>query len=616
MPLAQRKEWRPRPTVPMEHGSTLSTGCRHAAIADVFFSCCASPLCQESALLSIFKQLSADQQCDILCMILTSATSFSKPQLASFVEEALRNDSFSPVHWVRLATSLSGISHVPLLPWVRITERVLCSSAAPFSSRDDACMFIARVLGWMEDQGVPGGTIAQCLEKCGLFYEACAYASSPSNFVPPPTRLVPDGGWGYGDVIHCMCALPEPPMQWFSATRSGMPPALRRYSTLVLLRSVVQKWGVTDNGHNDRWRSFAEAYMTTLEAASAVHFLFGEGNVVTARLLLPHCHTQQQIATLIRYTCRVDIALALAGLTRSAELRTAHRSLAHVHLTHRRTRRNSHWLFWAQAERSSAALSSCDVPDGTAVALFSPTLSFGIHDRGVLRRCLREALPAGALAKDDRSLAQLFSAIPVSAVEHAVSLLGTVESDALSWWASLYTKAGNFEGAFAVLEATAAGGCLPHMGVLVMLLEAVRDDCQNFLRAVTLLRSSFSQVSETVLRAFVERTAAGITHTTPLALSTRQAMQAFSTLDLMSAAHRPATTNPDTTTADEASSTTAALPAFAEMADSLKIPIPLHVGAIEGLIAASLKLDYDVSLTVDVVSASGECCWSWTSTPE
>ncbi|TPP55690.1 hypothetical protein CGC20_11420 [Leishmania donovani] len=571
MPLAQRKEWRPRPTVPMEHGSTLSTGCRHAAIADVFFSCCASPLCQESALLSIFKQLSADQQCDILCMILTSATSFSKPQLASFVEEALRNDSFSPVHWVRLATT-------------------------PFSSRDDACMFIARVLGWMEDQGVPGGTIAQCLEKCGLFYEACAYASSPSNFVPPPTRL--------------------PPMQWFSATRSGMPPALRRYSTLVLLRSVVQKWGVTDNGHNDRWRSFAEAYMTTLEAASAVHFLFGEGNVVTARLLLPHCHTQQQIATLIRYTCRVDIALALAGLTRSAELRTAHRSLAHVHLTHRRTRRNSHWLFWAQAERSSAALSSCDVPDGTAVALFSPTLSFGIHDRGVLRRCLREALPAGALAKDDRSLAQLFSAIPVSAVEHAVSLLGTVESDALSWWASLYTKAGNFEGAFAVLEATAAGGCLPHMGVLVMLLEAVRDDCQNFLRAVTLLRSSFSQVSETVLRAFVERTAAGITHTTPLALSTRQAMQAFSTLDLMSAAHRPATTNPDTTTADEASSTTAALPAFAEMADSLKIPIPLHVGAIEGLIAASLKLDYDVSLTVDVVSASGECCWSWTSTPE
>ncbi|CAG9580559.1 conserved hypothetical protein [Leishmania major strain Friedlin] len=614
MPLAQRTEWRPRPTVPIEHNSTLSTGCQPAAITDVFFSCCASPLCQESALLSIFKQLSADQQCDILSMILTSATSFSKPQLASYVEEALQNDSFLPVHWVRLATNLPGISHVPPLPWVRITERVLCSSAAPFSSRDDAWTFIARVLGCMEDGGIPRDTIAQCLERCGLFYEACAYASSSSNFVPPPTRLVPDGGWGYGDVIHSMCALPEPPMRWFSATRSGMPPVLRRYSTLVLLRSVVRKWGVTDNGHNDRWRTFAEAYMTTLEAASAVHFLFGEGNAVTGRFLLPHCHTQQQIATVIRYTCRVGVALALAGLTRSVELLTAHRSLAHVHLTHRRTGQKAHWLFWAQAERSSAALSSCDVSDSTAVALFSPTFFFGIHDRGVLRRCLREVLATGALAKGDRSLARLFSAIPVSAVEHAVKLLGTVESDALSWWASLYTEAGNFEGAFAVLEATAARGCLPHMGVLVMLLEALRDDRQNFLRAVALLRSSFSQVSETVLRAFVERTAAGITHTTPLALSTRQAMQALNTLDLMSAAHRPATT-PDATT-DDASSTTAPLLAFAEVADSLKMPIPLHVGAIEGLIAASLKLDYDVSLTVDVVSASGECCWSWTSTPE
>ncbi|CBZ29803.1 conserved hypothetical protein [Leishmania mexicana MHOM/GT/2001/U1103] len=615
MPLVQRTEWRPRPTVSLGHGNTCSTGCQPGAIADVFFSCYVSPLCQESALLSIFKQLTADQQCDILSMIVTNATPFSKTQLGSYVEEALRNDSFSPVHWVRLSTRLPEITDMPLLPWVRIIERVLCSSTVPFSSHDDACRFIVRVLGCMEDQGIPTDTIAQCLERCGLFYEACAYASSSSNFVPPPTRLAPDGGWGYGDVIHSMCALPEPPMRWFSATRSGMPPVLRRYSTLVLLRSVVQKWGVTDNGHNDRWRSFAEAYMTTLEAASAVHFLFGEGNAVTARFLLPQCHTQQQIATLMRYTCRVSVALALAGLTRSTELRTAHRSLAHVHLTHRRTQQKAHFIFWAQAERSSAAISSCDVSDGTAVALFSETLSFGILDRGVLRRCLREVLPAAALAKGDRSLAHLFAAIPASAVEHAVNLLGTVESDALSWWALLYIEAGNFEGAFAVLEATAARGCLPHMGVLVMLLEALLDDRQNFLRAVTLLHSSFSQVSDTVLRAFVERTATGITHTTPLTLSTRHAMQALTTLGLMGTAHRPAIT-PDATAADDTPSTTACLLAFAEVADSLKVPIPLHVGAIKGLIAANLKLDYDVSLTVDVVSASGESCWSWASTPE
>ncbi|GET91747.1 hypothetical protein, conserved [Leishmania tarentolae] len=614
IPLVQRADWPPRPSLSMEQENALSTGVKRAAIVDVFCSCCASPLCEGSALVSIFKQLSADQQCDILSMILTSASPSSKLQLASYVEEALRNDLFSPVHWMRAVTCVPLDTDVPFLPWVRITERVLCSPTASLLSHDDGCAFISRVLCCMEKHGIPGSTIAQCLEKCGLSYEACAYASSSSHFVPPPTQLAPDGGWGYGDVMHCICALPEPPMRWFSSIRSGMPRVLRRYSTLVVLRSVVQKWGVTDNGDNDRWRSFAEAYMTTLEAASAVHFLLGEGNVVTARTLLPHCHTQQQIATLMRYTCRIGVALALAGLARSADLCTAHRSLAHVHLTHRRTREKTHLLFWAQAERSKAALSDCDVSDSTTVALFSKTLSFGIFDRDVLRRCLREVVPAGALAKGDRSLAHLFSAVPASAVRHALNLLGAIEGDTLSWWASLYVESGNVEGAFSVLEATAARGCLPHMGVLVMLLETLRDDRQNFARAVTLLRSSFREMSDTVLRAFAERTTASIAHTTPLALSTRQAMEALSVLSLICSAHC-STTSADVTSGNDASSTTEPLLAFTEVAHSLKIPIPLHVGAIEKLIEASVKLGCDASLTVEVVSASGECCWSWASTP-
>ncbi|KAI5686849.1 hypothetical protein MNV84_06873 [Leishmania braziliensis] len=614
MPLVQRAVWHPPPSLLKGHSNALSTGRQPAAIADLFLSCCTSPLCQGSALLVIFKQLSADQQCDILSMALASATSLAESQLDSYVAEVLRNDSFLPTHWVRLVKCLPGNTAPHLLPWTRIAERVLCSSAVPFSSNDDACTFIARVLGCMEDQGIPRNTIAQCLETCGLLYEACAYASSSSKFLPPPPRLAPDGGWGYGDAIHSMCALPEPPMRWFDAARRSMPRVLRHYSTLVLLRSVVQKWGVTDNGYNDRWRSFAEAYMTTLEAASAVHFLFSEGNAVTARVLLPHCHTPQQIATLMRYTCRVDVSLALAALTRSVELRTPHHNLAHVHLTHLTTGQKVHLAFWAQAECCNAERSGCDVSDDTTVEFLSRTLSFGVLDRGMLLRCLREVLPAGALTRGDRSLAHLLASIPASAVEHAVSLLGTVESDALSWWTSLCTEAGNFDGAFALLEAMAARGYLPHMSVLVALLEALRDDCQNFARGVTLLRFSFPQVSDTVLRAYVERTAASITRTSPLALSTKQAIQALSALCLMRAAHRlnsPAAA----TVAEDTPSTTTPLLALAEVADQLKVPIPLHVGAVEGLIAASSKLGYNVMLSVNVMAATGGCCVSWASIP-
>ncbi|KAG5494187.1 hypothetical protein GH5_02177 [Leishmania sp. Ghana 2012 LV757] len=615
MPLAQRTNCHPCPPLSKEHSDTLSTSGRPAAIADVFLSCCASPLCQAPALLSIFKQLSADQQCDILSTALISAAPFSKRQLGSYVEEALSSDSFSPAHWVRLVTNLSGEINDHLLPWTTIAKRVLCSSPAPFSSNDDACAFIARVLSCMEAQGIPGNTIAQCMETCGLSYEACAYASSSSHFVPPPERISPERGWGFGDAVHSISVLPEPPMRWLSATCCGMPRVLRRYTTLVLLRSIVQKWGVTDNHYDSRWRRFAEAYMTTLEAASAVHFLFGEGNAVTAQILLPYCHTQHQIVALMRYTSRVTVELTLAALKRAVELRTARRSLAHIHLTHRTTGQKVNHIFRAQAEHSDAALSKCSDHDENAVELFSRTLSFGLIDLDLLRRCLHEVLPAAALARSHCSLAHLLAVIPASAVEHVVNFLGTLESDALSSWASLYIEAGNFEGAFAVLEATAARGRLPHMGTLVMLLEALRDDRRDFQRAVNLLQSSFSPVSETVLRAFVERTAANITGTKPVALSTRQAMHVLSAFSLMGMAYFP-TNTVGTTAAKDVSSSTASLLALAEVGGNLKMPAPLHVGAIEGLIAASWKLGYDVSLTVHLESASGECCGSWASTTQ
>ncbi|KAG5494971.1 hypothetical protein JKF63_02023 [Porcisia hertigi] len=615
VPLIQRTQRHRILSFSKKHGRTLSRRCQTAAISDIFLSCCAAPLFQESALLSIFKQLTADQQCEIISLAIMSAIPFSKPQLCNFVAEALHSDLFTPAHWVRLVTGLPGNIDVYSLPWTRIMERVLCSSEVPFSFNDDACVFIARVLGFMEKQGTPSRTIVQCLEMCGLCYEACAYASSSSNFLSPPTRLTSDGGWGYVNLIYSMCALPEPPIQGFAAVCRGMPSVLRHYSKLVLLQSIVQKWGVTDNGANDRWRRFAEVFMTTIEAASAVHFLFGKGNAVTVRFLLPHCHTQQQIVTLMRYIPHASVDLTLAALRRSTELRSTHRSLARVGLTHRETQQNVQLDFLAKAESFYTAFSECPAPQGTAVGIFPRTLRLGFLDLDVLHRCLREALPTAALARGHRSLAYLLAAVPASAVEHVVNFVGTLDSDALSWWASLYTEARNFEGVFAVLGVTAARGCLPHMGVLVALLEALRDDHHCFVRAVALLQELFPQVLDTVFRAFVERTATNLTHTTSLPDSTKQAMQLFSALPVIGSIYAAAGAS-DTSATDDAMVTVASHVTRPRLTENRKIVIPLHVGAIEGLIAASAKLDYDVLVTVDVESECGEWCGSWSSTHE
>ncbi|KAG5469269.1 hypothetical protein LSCM1_02484 [Leishmania martiniquensis] len=614
MPLSHRTKRHLSSPLSKEHSVTRSTGSQPALIADAFLSCCASPFCQ-AALLSIFKQLSADHQCDILSMALVSAESCSRRHLDSYVAESLRNDSFSPAHWVRLVASLPAYITVRSLPYTCIAKRVLCSSTVPFASNDDACTFIVRVLRSMEAQGIPGNTITECLETCGLLFEARAYASSSSRFVPPPMQIRPKEGWGFGDAIHSMCALPEPPMRWFSTIRGGMPRVLCRYATLVLLRLVVQKWGVTDNNPDSRWRRFADAYMTTLEAASAVHFLFGEGNAVTAQILLPYCHKQQQIVTLMRYTSRVSFTLTLAALTRSVELHTAHRTLAHTYLMHRTSGEKVYLLFWAQAEHADAMFPKCSVSDGTAVELLSRTLSFGLLSGNLLRRCLHEVLPAVVLSRSHRSLAHLLTSIPAPAVAHVVNAFGALEADALSWWTSLYIADGNVDGAFAVLEATAARGRLPHMGVLVMLLEALCDDRRGFHRAVTLVRSSFSQVSDTVLRAFMERTAASITRAEPLTLFRVRAMHVLSALALVGAT-LPLTHAAYATAAQDVPGTAAPLLALAEVEERPRTPVPLHVRGLEGLIAATGKLGYDVSLRVDVEATSSECCGSWTSTPE
>lgn len=620
MPLAQRTPEVSHVTDIPVSSQGCSTAARPTVIADVFLSCCASPACDEAGLRSIFAQLSADQQCAILTQAITHAGSYPRLPRAECIQLALDSSAFSPRHWLRLLRGLPDGTSLQAVPLLTIVERVLHSAGNLFTCNDDFCAFLACALGEVEARGLARSDVAATLERCELAFEAAAYASSSARFVaPPPPHRSPANGWGYGSVVHAMCALPEPPHRWFTALRREMPPALRQYSALVLLRSVALRFGVAEgSGRESRWRAFAEAHMTTLEAASALHFLLGMGNPVTARLLLPHCHTQQQIATLMSHTTqRLPVALALEALWRSVELRPSDRELVRLRLTHATTGQTVRLLFAAQAERSAAVVPESSAADGATVELFSRTLAVRFVDRATLSRCLRDVLPVGALGRGDRSLAHVLAAIPPSAVAPVVAAVTPLDGDALSWWAAIYTEAGNVEGAFAVLEATARRGCLPHMGVLVGLLEALHDDEGGFARAVQLLRTAFPQVAETVLRACVERAALRVTGAAAPSASTALEVQVLHALAALSTTARGSLAAADRAATGGLPSSAVSIQALAAFAETSTAAIALHVTALEGLVKAGKNLGFDVALAVEVVSAAdGARCGAWEAAEE
>ncbi|KPA76864.1 hypothetical protein ABB37_07659 [Leptomonas pyrrhocoris] len=590
------------------------------AMTDAFLSCCRSSLCDATVLQSIFRQLSPDQQCAILTQSLSHETHQRLPLISACVEEALRNSTLSPGHWILVLSSVKAGDPAPPLPVTAILKNVFLSRTSAFGSPDDARVFIAQALSLMERQKTPFTSIVDCLSACGLAYEACAYASSSSSFVSFPfagsSSVEEQGGWGYGPLLHRMCALPKPPLKWFGAVRSKMPPAVQRYSTLVVLHAALRKRGDIRCVEDEVWRLFTAELLSPLEAASALHFVLHHGNTFTARLLLDHCHTAQQVLTLMRYTHGAEHPFTFQALEKSLTTRTTERVHTHLRLESRERRTKLALFFDAQLGNCEASRRPSERGEDPEGELCTQTLSIRSLDRGLLHQCLRDALPHSVLVRGERSLAQVLAAIPASAVEHVANSLPTVHGDVLSWWISLYLKGGNVDGALAVLTVVAARGCLPHMAVLVELLECTQDDTDNFVRSVTMLRQSFPQATDAVLRAFVERTATSMTRAAPPSTTTAQAVHALKSLAVMGLPRLSARCLSDIAAHDSADTISAVMALAQELGGSpgcTTEAAPLDVAAIRGLAMAGRQLNYRVCVSVAAFDADGVYAGWWGS---
>lgn len=591
------------------------------ATTDAFLSCCTSPLCDNGQLRSIFAQLAADQQCAILCKSFTHSLHVQIPFLSECVEEALRSSAFVPAHWARVLASVRAADRVQRLPVAAILKNVFGGGRRAFTSLDDARVFIADALSLLESQHAPLSGIVECLEDCGLSYEAFAYASSPAAFLP--FSFPPDGGEvdgrGYGALVGAMCALPRPPLRWFKSVRRAMPPALQRYSTLMLLHAAVRRSGGVVSVESEVWRLFAADLMSPLEVASALHFLLGEGNGLTAQLLLEHCHTQQQVLTLMQYTQGAPLSLTFQALEKVLTTRTGGRIITHLRLENRKRRTRLALLFEAQHDGEGSATTFTRRSEAHGLsgeAVLAGSLSVGFLDRGLIHQYLRDALPRSFVARGERSLSQMLTAIPPSAVEHVAQSLPTMHSDALSWWVSLYLKGGNVDGAFAVLAVIASRGCLPHMQVLVELLECAQDDSAQLVRSVTVVRQDFPTVAETVLRAFVERAASLMTRGAASAQSTAQAVHTLKSLAVMGLPRLSARCLSDMVARDASDAIHATVSLAQELSNAGQQStdiVPLDVAALRGLAAAGQALKYHVSLSVVALSADGSIAGWWGS---
>lgn len=612
-------------------GGAERPSARHAdAMTAAFLSCCASPLCDSAVLQSIFSQLTADQQCSILCRCQSHDARQYRALTRQCVEQALSRSGFSAAHWICVLSSVRDTSLDHPFPVPSIMTRVFESQSSAFASPEDGRAFIAKALALMEQRNTPCAQIVDCLTACGLHYEACAYASSSSSFVHfevlPAKAAMPASaaeldGMGYGPVMTSMCALPKPPLQWFRTLRAAMPPTLQRYSTLVLFHAAVRRSGGVVSAEDDTWRKFTPDLLSPLEAASALHFLLGEGNALTARLLLDHCYTVQQVLTLMRYTHGAHSALTFRAVERILMNRTEERLIIHLRLESRGRRSKLALLFDAQPggceEAVTATTRGHESPESHQGEWLMQTLSLSSFDRNHVYQYLHDALPRSVLARGERSLAQMLAAIPPAAVDHVATSLPTMHGDALSWWVSLYVAGGNVDGAVAVLRVIAERGCLPHMGVLVELLEATQDDTAKFVHAVTVVRQWFPTVAATVLRAFVERAAAAavmpMRTATPATVAT-QATHALKALAVVGLPHLYSRCLSDVAAHDAPDTLLAVMSLAQELcgcdAHSRGIA-PLDVAAIRGLAEAGRQLKYRVCVSAIAVSADGSFVGWW-----
>lgn len=627
IPLAQRV---PVPQFASQRAAKSASGKGRAdveadAMTDAFLSCCTSPLCDPHLLRSVFAQLNAGQQMAVLSATFTRGLQAQLSCLEACVEEALASPGFAFAQWLRVLSCVWDADPAFPFPVVAIMKHILQAKAALSSvPADEVRQFVSVALHLLEAQRTASSVIVECLESCGLDYEACAYAASSTSTTFCPFCFSAMewemDGVGYGALLHSICALPRPPLQWFRTVRQTMPPVLQRHATLTLLHAAVRRCGGVTSDESETWRLFTADLMTPLEAASALHFLLREGSALTAGLLLQHSHTEQQLLTLMRYTHSAPHRLSFDALERLLLTRRDGRVVVHLRLESRGRRTSV-------ALQCEAVLGGCPLTTAAATPEAAPgnaeerefvaqTLSVGPLDRGYIHQYLRGALPRSVVACGERSLAQMLAAIPPGTVDHVAQSLPTMHSDALSWWVSLYLRGGNVEGAFAVLSVIAARGCLPHMAVLVELLEHTQDDTSSFVRGVAVVRRDFPTVAETVLRAFVERTATRMSSAAVTPQSMAQAVQTLKALAVMGLPRLSVRVLGDMA-AHGAPDTIEAMLALAGQLCGARTAaagvVALDVAAIRGLVAAGAALHYRVGLSVLSAAADGTLTGWWGS---
>lgn len=611
IPLSMR--WgSPRCATPRELPRRLP---RHEhTLADVFLSCSAD-VPDRDALLRVFLQLSLPHQLSIFAKAFQNSRAYPSFPVTEALDLVIGRIGCSSTACRDLLSAMQpSLSHSSPSALRYLVSNACQLKRDAFESDRAARIFFRHTLALLE-ASISTSAISSLLLQCGLTFEACAYASSESNFVDPPLDIDYQSLSCGPEVLH-ICTLPMTSQADLVSLSHDLTPPVRRYAAQLLLRARLRR--LRECPEADLMAVLTtDDTMTPLEAASSIHFQMGEGCAATAHLLLPACHTALQLLTLAQYTTNVGTALSFQILRRLLNFPMSRRSVVLLRLSRCRSgARDAHLLFDCQLHPSDfmQQKEAPYCPDVGPDMMVLPA-SWGRKQQALLYRILRDTIPPFAYKKSEASLAQLLSAVPPSAVPFVVRSLPHFHVDVLSWWASLYTRAGQIDGALAVLHVAAEGGYTPHMTALVELLEAIRGDRTVFSSVVNWIADVFPPVADSVFRASMERAVSAAMASccdNDGAMPVAAAEQLFSSLAIMGLFRFPASFLEEMTRSSAPAVVEAAVrmlqtPTAAPRmhACGVGVAATLSIDTVEGLCTAAERLGYTVVVDVVIMEGGG-----------